>query len=74
MSDSSNYPIIEELSENERKRIWRDSALLATDKYMFSDFPITEDQKEEITAYRQALRDFTENEFILPKKPAWLNI
>lgn len=74
MSDIIDYQFIEDISEDERKRVWRNSALLATDKYMISDFPITEEQKEEIKIYRQALRDFTENGFILPEKPEWLNI
>ena len=39
----------------------RNEKLLESDKYMLSDFPITEEKREEWRIYRQALRDFTNN-------------
>ena len=36
----------------------RDALLVESDKYMLPDFPITEEQKNEILTYRQELRDF----------------
>lgn len=54
-------------------RYHRDNKLLATDVYMLSDFPITEEQKAELLLYRQALRDMPENpafpDIPYPKKP-----
>jgi hypothetical protein len=38
-------------------KIERLSNLLQTDKYMISDFPITQEQKEELILFRQLLRD-----------------
>ena len=43
--------------------------LIATDKYLLPDFPITAEQLEIVKEYRQALRDFTNNNYILPKNP-----
>ena len=37
----------------------RDILLLESDKYMLSDFPITNEKKEEWKIYRQRLRDIT---------------
>jgi hypothetical protein len=36
---------------------------------MLSDFPITPEQLELVKQYRQALRDFTNNDWIIPDKP-----
>jgi hypothetical protein len=36
---------------------------------MLSDFPITPEQLELVKQYRQALRDFTNNDYIMPDKP-----
>lgn len=40
----------------------RNARLFGTDMYMLSDFPITEKQREEMLAYRQALRDLPQQE------------
>lgn len=37
----------------------RKSYLEATDKYMITDFPITEEEREKYKLYRQYLRDYT---------------
>ena len=61
----------------------RNDLLDATDKYMSTDYPITEEQKKEVSDYRQALRDCTKTftvEFddkhqlvqTFPTKPSWI--
>ena len=47
----------------------RNQLLLETDKYLLPDFPITPEQLEIIKTYRQQLRDFTNNDYIIPEKP-----
>ena len=39
-------------------RMQRNTLLSATDKYMVSDFPISEEEREQYVAYRQYLRDY----------------
>ena len=41
-----------------RARNIRNELLNRTDRYILSDFPITEEQKQEIILYRQNLRSF----------------
>ena len=48
-------PTIDELAA--QKRAERDALLAQTDKYMLSDFPITEKKLAQYKAYRQYLRD-----------------
>ena len=40
----------------------RDGMLTDTDKYMLSDYPITDEQKQDYIDYRKYLRDYTELE------------
>lgn len=47
----------------------RNLILNETDKYLVPDFPITPEQLIIIKDYRQALRDFTKNGYIMPDKP-----
>ena len=47
----------------------RNLILNETDKYIISDYPITPENLIIIKEYRQKLRDFTLNNFILPDKP-----
>lgn len=52
----------------------RDSLLNETDKYMTIDYPISEEDRELIRAYRQALRDVPQQEgfpenVVWPEKP-----
>ena len=47
----------------------RNLILGETDKYLLPDFPITPEQLEIIKTYRQQLRDFTNNNYIMPDKP-----
>ena len=37
----------------------RDSLLQKTDKFMISDYPISEDERQKIKLYREYLRDYT---------------
>ena len=37
----------------------RDSVLQKTDKFMISDYPISEDERQKIKLYREYLRDYT---------------
>jgi len=41
-----------------RNRNMRNELLNQTDRFLLSDYPITEEQKQEIIIYRQTLRDF----------------
>jgi hypothetical protein len=47
----------------------RNLIISETDKYMLPDFPITPEQLEIVKQYRQALRDFTNNNYELPTQP-----
>ena len=59
-------------SNNEHLKKQRNNLLNETDKYLLIDFPITNDKLLIIKEYRQALRDFTINNYILPAKPDFL--
>ena len=60
--------IIKNDTYNHLKKM-RTELLIATDKYLLPDFPITPDQLQIVKEYRQALRDFTNNDYELPVKP-----
>lgn len=55
--DDMNDEQVLEFKKSEARR-HRDARLKATDKYMLPDFPITEEQREELIKYREALRMF----------------
>ena len=44
------------------RRLERNMLIAATDKYMFADFPIAEEEREQYRQYRQYLRDIPEAE------------
>ena len=50
----------------------RNLILGETDKYLLPDFPITPEQLEIVKEYRQKLRDFTNNDYIMPEKPEFV--
>ncbi len=50
----------------------RNQLLAETDKYMLPDFPISADDLLIMKQYRQTLRDFTNNDYIMPDKPAFI--
>ena len=55
----------------------RNKLLKDTDIYMLSDYPLSDDEKEQIKAYRQALRDLPEQNGFptncqFPEKPDFL--
>ena len=56
-----------QILKNQRNELLKD-----TDKYMLVDFPITPENLELIKQYRQALRDFTANDYIIPEKPDFI--
>ena len=60
MEDYINYTLL----KNTRNLI-----LAETDKYLLPDYPITSEQLEIVKNYRKALRDFTNNDYIMPDKP-----
>lgn len=65
----------EEYKENLNKEFLknkRNQLLLNSDKYLLSDYPITPDNLILIKEYRQQLRDFTKNNYILPNIPQFL--
>ncbi len=45
-----------------RVRLMRDRYLMDTDKYMLSDYPVSETEKEKIRGYRQYLRNLPQQE------------
>lgn len=47
----------------------RNLLLNETDKYLITDYPITPENLILVKQYRQELRDFTKNNYILPNKP-----
>ena len=50
----------------------RDQLLNKTDKYLLPDFPITAYNLIIIKEYCQALRDFTNNNYIMPERPSFI--
>jgi predicted ATP-dependent Lon-type protease len=60
MEDYINYTLL----KNTRNLI-----LAETDKYLLPDYPITSEQLEIVKNYRKSLRDFTNNNYIMPDKP-----
>lgn len=53
-------------------RKMRNDLLQETDKYLLPDFPITPESLEIVKEYREALRNFTKNGYVLPDKPEFL--
>lgn len=57
-------------------RPYRDSQLQETDAWMASDRGLTQEQTDELLAYRQALRDFPATvdfeAIVWPKIPSWM--
>lgn len=51
----------------------RNQLLKETDIYVLPDFPINADNLIKIFEYRQLLRDFTKNNYILPDKPDFIS-
>lgn len=67
----------EEYKENLNKEFLknkRNQLLLDSDKYLLPDYPITPDNLILIKEYRQQLRDFTNNNYILPDIPQFLEL
>jgi|694.fasta_scaffold26346_2 hypothetical protein len=77
-----NYSSFDEVPIEEREKLKeyhlkslrekRNQLLQETDKYVLIDYPITTEKLAIIKEYRQALRDFTNNNYIMPEKPVFL--
>ena len=68
-------PTLEERSEQIRNE--RDARLKETDVYLLPDYPISEQERDEIIKHRQQLRDLPmqagfPDEIVWPEKPACL--
>lgn len=68
-------PTTEELAAQARSQ--RDALIGATDYLMATDYPLTDEKRQELTVYRQALRDVPEQsgfptEIAWPTKPSWV--
>lgn len=68
-------PTTEELAVQARSQ--RDALIAATDYLMATDYPLTDEKRQELTVYRQALRDVPEQsgfptEIVWPGKPEWV--
>ena len=50
----------------------RNLILNETDKYLIPDYPITPENLIIVKEYRQQLRDFTKNDYIMPDKPSFV--
>lgn len=72
---NSDEKVIEQQKTQIRSK--RDSLLQKTDKFMISDYPITEDERQKIKSYREYLRDYTLIENWWQQEPntfeEWLN-
>ena len=51
----------------------RNKLLIETDKYLLVDFPISSNNLILIKEYRSKLRNFTDNNYIIPDKPTFIN-
>ena len=68
-------PTTEELAAQARSQ--RDALIAATDYLMATDYPLTDEKRQELTVYRQALRDVPGQsgfpaEIVWPTKPEWV--
>ncbi len=50
-------------------RLVRNGYLQETDKYMIADYPLTEEERQKVKAYREYLRDYTLTENWWQNKP-----
>lgn len=60
-------------TEDEKKaavRAVRDQYLAATDKFMISDYPVSDEERARYRAYRQYLRDYTKTDGWFEKEPS----
>ena len=67
-----SYPTAMDMKLDYLKSV-RQSQLDKSDKYMLSDFPITEEKREEWKVYRQAIRDLPENKNLEDMDPYGVN-
>jgi hypothetical protein len=62
-------PLPEEYFNKGLLKSQRNLILNETDKYLIADYPISPENLIIVKEYRQALRDFTKNDYIMPDKP-----
>ena len=62
-------PLPEEYFNKGLLKSQRNLILNETDKYLIADYPISPENLIIVKEYRQALRDFTNNDYIMPDKP-----
>ena len=64
-------PVPEPNGEEKREKVRfnRDQYLRETDKYMLSDYPVSEEEREKYRAYRRYLRDYPETAEWFDKEP-----
>ena len=62
-------PLPEEYCNKGLLKSQRNLILNETDKYLIADYPISPENLIIVKEYRQALRDFTKNDYIMPDKP-----
>lgn len=60
------------------ERAWRNGAIASTDYLVMPDYPISAEQRSELYAYRQALRDWPSldqfpDQQARPQPPAWIS-
>ena len=65
-----SVPDVPDSALADRARQKRDRLLSKTDFYIMPDYPITEEDLEEVKAYRQALRDVPNQEGF-PRNVKW---
>ena len=58
------------ICEDYDARTIRNAILQETDKYLMSDYPITDEYRQKIIEYRRFLRDIP-NQALFPREVAW---
>lgn len=73
MEEETNEVLAKQIINKVFLKNTRNQLLNETDKYVLPDFPINADNLIKIFEYRQLLRDFTKNNYILPDKPDFIS-
>ena len=73
MEEETNEVLAKQIINKVFLKNTRNQLLKETDIYVLPDFPITPDNLIIIKEYRQLLRDFTNNNYILPDKPDFIS-
>jgi len=67
MDTSNIVPPIDEMRQSQLnlQRHYRNQLLDTTDKYVLPDYPLSDEEKNEIKIYRQELRDYFERDDVV---------